>query len=338
MEFNKFENNEEFNNAFEESFDEAMNEINKQLNSEILIALVGDVNTGKSSTINKIMKDEVAGVGAVPGETTSIHTYKYKEKIMFVDTPGLNDVIKENSEVTLRYYKNADVILFFLNAAGTVFSEVEKKSFELINKENKEIIIVLNKIDAADDIDQLVSKIRQETGGNFEICPISSKSGVNIDVLRMKIFDFLEKKGKDVLFAKLLKEKSSVADKWIYSAAGAATLVGASPVPGSDIIPLTGIQVGLMVRLAAIYEKPIMKDRAKELILATVVGNIGKTIFRQVIKLFPGAGSIAGGSIAGATTLVLGKSMKHMYEKNIEMNASNLKSSYQYFKKKAEAS
>ena len=53
-----------------------------------------------------------------------------------------------------------------------------------------------------------------------------------------------------------------------------------------------------MVRLAALYEKPLTKDRAKELAIASLTGNVGKSLFRQVVKFIPGAGSIAGASIA----------------------------------------
>ena len=131
----------------DEAYEKEMDEINRQLKQEILIALIGDVNTGKSSTMNRIVGEEVAGVGAEPGETTEIKPHKYKEHIYFMDTPGLNDVNIANSEITLKYYKQADIVLFFLNVAGTV-SEAEKKSFEMIQGVNTNILIVLNKIDA----------------------------------------------------------------------------------------------------------------------------------------------------------------------------------------------
>ncbi len=131
-----------------------------------------------------------------------------------------------------------------------------------------------------------------------------------------------------------MKAKSSTANKWIIAASGSATAVGAAPLPGSDFIPLTGIQVGLMVKLAALYEKPLSKERARELTIATITGNIGKTLFRQVVKFIPGAGSVAGGSIAGGMTLALGYAIKYAYENNIELDANSLKSLYDYFRKK----
>lgn len=325
----------EFNEQeFEKAYEQETDKINAQLDKEILFALIGDVNTGKSSTINQLIGDEVALVGAMPGETTGIDRYIYRDKIIFADTPGLDDINQKNSEETMKFYRNADVVLFFLNAAGTVFSEGEKQSFEIISKENKNILFVLNKIDAADDIPELVRYVKQHTKHQYKVVPISSRTGENIDKLRNEILDILKKKHKEIQFARLLKEKSSTANKWIIAASGSATAIGAAPIPGSDFVPLTGIQVGLMVKLAALYEKPLSKKKAKELAIATITGNIGKTLFRQVVKFVPGAGSVAGGSIAGGMTLALGYAIKYAYENNIELDANTLKSLYDHFREK----
>ncbi|WP_428912117.1 GTPase [Niallia sp. Krafla_26] len=321
--------------SFEESFEQEMNNVNQQLDKEIIFAMIGDVNAGKSSTINRIIGDEVASVGSEPGETIIVNKYKYKDKIIFADTPGLDDINNKNSEETIRFFKEADIILFFLNAAGTVFSEGEKKHFQNISKINKKVIIVMNKIDAAENIPNLVKYVQDKTNYDYKVVPISSKTGENIEMLRNAIVDILKDVKKDILFAKHIKEKSSIANKWIVAAATTAAGIGASPIPGSDVVPITGIQVGLMVKLATLYEKPLTKDRARELAIATFTGNIGKSLFRQAIKFIPGAGSIVGASIAGSMTFGLGYAIKYAYENNIELNADILKTlSKTYMKEK----
>ena len=191
----------------------------------------------------------------------------------------------------------------------------------------------MNKIDAAEDISSLVKYVQDMTGFNYRVEPISSKTGEGIDRLRKAIMDILKKESKDILFAKSIKEKSSTANNWILAAAASAAGIGAVPLPGADIIPLTGIQVALMLRLATLYEKPISKDRAKELILSSLTGSLGKTIFRQAVKLIPGAGSVAAGGVAGSLTLGLGFAVKYAYENNIELDADILKSLTSIFKK-----
>lgn len=319
---------------FEQAYDQEVNEINAQLDKEIVFAMIGDVNAGKSSTINMLMGDEVAKVGAQPGETSLIEKYAYTDKIIFADTPGLDDINQKNSSETMKFYKEADVILFFLNAAGTVFSEGERKTFEEVRKMNRNIIFVLNKIDAAEDIPGLVKYIQDHTNYRYKVTPISSKTGENMEMLRGAILDILKEKKKDILFAKHLKEKSSTANKWIIAAAGSSTAIGASPIPGSDMVPLTAIQVGMMVKLATLYDKPLTKDRAKELTIATLTGNVGKTLFRQIVKLVPGAGMAAGASIAGGMTLALGYAIKYAYENDIDLDPKSLGKLYEMFSKK----
>lgn len=318
---------------FDQIFAEKSAEINEQLEKEILIAMIGDVNAGKSSTINRLMSQEVARVGAKPGETVSIEKYSLQDKIVFVDTPGLDDIVSENSKQTLQYFKEADVVLFFLNAAGTVLSEAELKTLKQIREVNKDILIVLNKIDAADDIPALVKYVQDHTAYNYPVIPISSRTGENMSMLQDKILTVLEKEKKDVLMATYMADKSSTAKKWILASGASAAAIGAIPLPGADFGPLTALQVAMMIKLSKLYDKPITKDRAKEMVIATIVGNIGKTIFRQVIKVVPGAGSVAGGSVAAAMTISLGYAVKYAHERDIDLDVKSLKPLYDLFLK-----
>lgn len=319
---------------FDRIFDEETEEINEQLQREVLIAMIGDVNAGKSSTINRLMGAEVAQVGAKPGETQEIKKYIYKDKIVFVDTPGLDDIQSEHSEETMKFYKKADLVLFFLNAAGTVLSETELASLNKISKINKDIILVLNKIDAADDIASLVKYVQNHTDNEYPVTPISSRTGENIGLLQNEVLKLLEVKKKDILMAANIADKSSVANKWILAAGGSAAAIGAVPIPGADFVPLTALQIGLMLRLSTLYGKPISKDNAKELIIATITGNVGKTIFRQIVKLVPGAGMVAGASVAGAMTIALGYAVKYAHENDINLTSEALAPIYKMFLKK----
>ncbi len=319
---------------FDRIFEERAREINEQLEKEILIAMIGDVNAGKSSTINELMESNVAEIGATPGATQRVTKYMYKDKIVFVDTPGLDDVKSEHSAETMKFYKEADVILFFLNAAGTVLSETELNSLKQIEKINTDIIIVLNKIDAAEDIESLVAYIQENTDYKYPVIPISSRTGQNMTLLQDEMLILLETKKKDILMATNMARKSAIANKWIMSAGASAATIGAIPIPGADFVPLTALQVGLMVKLATLYGKKLTKNNAKELIIASLVGNVGKTLFRQIIKVVPGAGLVVGASVAGAMTIALGHAVKYAYEQDIELNAKSLAPLYQTFLKK----
>ncbi|WP_139365664.1 hypothetical protein [Shouchella patagoniensis] len=74
------------------------------------------------------------------------------------------------------------------------------------------------------------------------------------------------------------------------------------------------------MKLATLYDKPLTKDRAKELILANLVGNIGKTAFRQLGKFVPGYGSLIGASVAGSFTWAMGHAIKKIYEQGLDLD------------------
>ncbi|MEK4025627.1 MULTISPECIES: YcjF family protein [Sporosarcina] len=322
------------NDAFDQIFQQESDDINEQLKKEILIAMIGDVNAGKSSTLNRLMQKSVAEVGAQPGETKEVKKYYYRDNILFVDTPGLDDIYQEHSQETLKFYNEADVILFFLNAAGTVLSDTELKSLNKIATFNKKVIIVLNKIDAADDIPSLVNYILEHTEFAYPVIPISSKTGEHMELLQKEILQQLKEVNKDLLLAANMADKPSIAKRWILAAGASAAAIGAVPIPGADFVPLTTLQVGLMLKLSTLYGKPITKDHAKELIIATVVGNIGKTAFRQIVKVIPGAGMVVAASVAGSMTVALGYAVKYMYENDMDLKPETLKKVYKMYLKK----
>ncbi|MFS0788205.1 GTPase [Shouchella sp. 1P09AA] len=314
----------EFDAAFSQTFDEQMEKMNQSLEQDVLFALIGDINTGKSTTINALFGADVAPTSGLPGKTVQIKKYSYKKHIKFVDTPGLNDIVQAHSNETTDFYKEADVVLFFLNAAGTVLSDTEAKELEKLAKINKDILIVLNKVDIADDVPSLLHYIQEKTSFRFKVIPLSSKTGFNIEELEDNIADILQKKNKELQFAKALNDKSRIANKWINRSSLAAASAGAIPVPGSDIVPITAVQVGLMIKLAKLYEKTITKDRAKELIVTNLVSNIGRTAFRQLSKFVPGWGSAISAGVAGSLTWSLGKAIKKIYEKGMDLNVETL--------------
>ncbi|WP_142826871.1 YcjF family protein [Planococcus soli] len=322
--------------AMDKMFENEMKKVNDALDQELLISLIGEVNAGKSSTVNKIIGEDIASTNPMPGETVSVDPYNIRglENIKFMDTPGLNDPNDENPKKTLEFVQKSDVVLFFLNAAGTVFSESEKEKFNEIEKHNKDILIVLNKIDAAENIPSIIKFVQDHTGHKYKVIPISSKTEENLETLKKEILFLLEKKGKDLLFAKSMKEKSSAATRWIIGAGISAGVIGASPIPGSDVLPLTTLQVGLIIKLSNLYDKPLTKKAAKDMIVITATQTIGHTLYRQALKFIPGAGSIIGGTVASSMTLALGYGVKYAYENNIAIDYDMIGDLFEKLKKR----
>ena len=100
-----------------------------------------------------------------------------------------------------------------------------------------------------------------------------------------------------------LDRKAKEAQKYIGIAVSSAGLAAATPIPFSDAALLVPIQLGMMARIAQIYK--IQFDRAALLAIATSTAatSAGRATFTGLLKMVPGAGTIAGGVVgAGVAT------------------------------------
>lgn len=94
------------------------------LSQTLNIAIIGKVSSGKSSLINAFLKLsrrqalKIARVGAVSGVTKNLTILKLDEKVCLVDSPGLDDVRAENSEVTRKFLQHIDVGIFVVTGSS----------------------------------------------------------------------------------------------------------------------------------------------------------------------------------------------------------------------------
>jgi GTP-binding protein Era len=158
----------------------------------------------------------------------------------------------------------------------------------------------------------------------------SARTGEGVDELAKGIASYLEKSGKDLLWAKITKHKDKLADGIIWRNATGAFGIGVIPIPGPDIIPLTALQVRMIIKIAQIYGKNLSKDDVMFFITNVAVGRLGKTIFRQLVK-FAGdffgifTGGLAtvitsgiAGFVAASMTYGLGKAAKIYYANDLK--------------------
>lgn len=90
------------------------------------------------------------------------------KEITIVDTPGLNTITTENAERTDEYIKNADVILWVLNAHNLGQSDTIDKIEDVLCF-GKQIIGIVNRMDEVDgDSSELLEYVEGEMGYIFE--------------------------------------------------------------------------------------------------------------------------------------------------------------------------
>ena len=96
-------------------------------------------------------------------------------------------------------------------------------------------------------------------------------------------------------------------NKIIASAAAAAGLAGVAPIPLADTIPITAAQIGMVIALGKVFDFTISESAAKSVLSIMTAQTVGRTVFANLIKAIPGAGTIVGGVVASAITTALGK-------------------------------
>ncbi len=120
---------------------------------------------------------------------------------------------------------------------------------------------------------------------------------------------------KDNLKYLELRKMIEKADNAVAAAVAATAATGAIPIPFADAPLLIGEQVALMATISGIFGMNVKKDGLKALAVAALgVGGatvVGKTLASNLLKLIPGAGTVAGAAISGGTagvvTLAMGK-------------------------------
>ena len=154
------------------------------LKQGIPVAIVGKTNVGKSTLLNRLLKDDRAIVSDVHGttrdtieDTIDINGITFR----FIDTAGIRQTQDEVEQIGItRTYAAIDkarIVLWLIDAAPST----EDISDILQRTENKKLIVIKNKADKADNNSYNSLKLPFIT--------ISAKFGTGIDELEQAIYE-----------------------------------------------------------------------------------------------------------------------------------------------------
>ncbi|WP_281950422.1 ribosome biogenesis GTPase Der [Nitrosophilus kaiyonis] len=116
------------------------------------IVILGKPNVGKSSLFNRLLKQRVAITSEVAGTTRDIKKKPIKigeKEAILIDTGGLEDrdeLFNKVKEKALEAAKEADIVLYMVDGQKLPDDE-DKKIFLDLLKLNKDVALVVNKID-----------------------------------------------------------------------------------------------------------------------------------------------------------------------------------------------
>ena len=162
-------------------------ETGQTLKNGIPVAIIGKTNVGKSTLLNRLLKDDRAIVSDIHGTTrdTIEDTIDIKGiTFRFIDTAGIRQTTDEIEQIgierTYAAIEKARIVLWLLDA------EPSEKDIQEIQERchDKSLIIIQNKIDKSES-----SLFSLHSPLSSHLLKISAKYGENIDALETAIYE-----------------------------------------------------------------------------------------------------------------------------------------------------
>lgn len=167
------------------------------LKEGIRMVIVGKPNVGKSTLLNRLLKEDRAIVTEIPGTTRDVIIEDLNIKgVLFkvVDTAGIRrsqDIVEKiGIDKALEEIKKADLILFVLDASTPLDENDEMILSEI---KDKKYLVVVNKVDVVERLD--VEKIKRTLGTDKHVCVISALKGEGLS----KLEDAILREVKDTM-------------------------------------------------------------------------------------------------------------------------------------------
>lgn len=299
--------------------DEAMSQFRVAAGDKREVAIVGPVNTGKSTLYNRLIqsKAEKTKVSAVPG-TTRRAVEGDAGIFDVIDTPGadaIGAVGQEEKDKALNAARKADFLIVLFDATHGIRNAQRELFMDLVQL-GKPLVVGLNKIDL---IRKEKKEIKEKACNALDldkeqIIALSAKKGEGIEELLMAVAKS-EPSIVAALGSALPEYRRRLTQEVILKAISTAAAIGATPLPIVDFIPLTAIQCAMVVGIARIYNYQITFSRAKELAATFGFAMLGRTIFYEISKLGGPPGWAVAAAVAAGTTAAMGYAAEVWFER-----------------------
>jgi uncharacterized protein (DUF697 family)/GTPase SAR1 family protein len=316
-----------FKDSFRQEYDQQSAAIGR-----FNLAIFGKTGVGKSTLVNSIFGEEVARTGI--GEPVTRGSHLYLDRIGYlgiVDTQGL-EVGKDNKEILSELGKamremrrrplseQIHVAWYCVRGMDRRFEEAEADFVRRLDELGLPVVLVLTQVPMRDgryhpDAVELVRKIEEHrlplAGGQPYLVyakgdPFADQPAHGLQNVLDATFRVAPEGVHGALVAaqtidaaRKAKEAQGYIGAAVTAAAGAAFI----PIPFSDAAALVPIQLGMMAKIAQLYS--IKVDRAALMAIAstTAATQAGRATFGGLLKMLPGAGTVAGGMMsAGVAT------------------------------------
>ncbi|MFK7928435.1 MAG: DUF697 domain-containing protein [Myxococcota bacterium] len=328
----------------------AASEIEASLSQTLVVAFLGSASSGKDSAIKAIFGLDFGQVDPIPGSTKEIRVAPIDPdgRVLVVNAPGFGDIRAEVDQKAREILDQVDIAVYLLNADGGATID-ERRDLDAIRAFGRPVLVCVNKIDLIREherarfveatLAQLSVDSKDAIVTAFDPMPALSPEPIGVNEVVRWIHHQLASAGKDLLFAKNLRNKAMACQAIIRTSARRSAMAGAIPMVGVDATAVTAIQVKLIADIAAVYGRKMDNDMAL-FILGEILAGGSKGFIRWAMSALKTAGWIPGGqiahvatsalgaTIAGATTYGVGRAAIVFMENGAEITGDELRAAF----------
>ncbi len=262
---------------------------------------------------------QIARVGpSQTGKTTLYHALRERQTqplepiFGVVETPGLAEYLGyERIRRVPPELAKADMLLLVLDARYQV-SEATRKIVEALRKLDKPMLAVLNKMDLVEKPGDALRTARDAL--DLSVVGVSERDPDSVDRLLNAIMVKCSK-ALYPLTQTFPEFRRSICNGIVTQSSLASGLVGAIDIPVSDMLPMTAIQTGMLLKIARAFGHRLNRERARELIPMLVAGALVRQGCHGLREAFPRHGRLIGVSVAGLWTFTLGRATIRYFDR-----------------------
>jgi|DewCreStandDraft_4_1066084.scaffolds.fasta_scaffold04993_7 GTP-binding protein len=271
-------------------------------NNEFKVVIVGRENVGKSSLFNKLISQHKAIVDDYPGVTRDMIEGDVNwlgRKFKLIDTGGIlydnPDKIKKLVLKQIDYLiDNCDIVLFVVDAI-TGLQPDDKKIYEYLKKNNKNFIVVANKCDNENIVNNAYEFYKL---GIEKIFTVSAEHSLNLDSVLDYIISNIplktEKEEKEKIPRITITGKENVGKSSLFNALLNKERVIVTDIPGTtrDVIDSEVViknKKFIFVDTAGIKKRKNIKEKVVEFSIGRAFANIKRSdIVIHIIDVIDG--------------------------------------------------
>ena len=294
--------------------------------AEAEIAIVGPVNSGKSTLFNRLKGKNLSRTSPVPGTTREILSERFGP-FRLVDTPGFGEVAGvDRANIARQAVALADLTVLVLDAAAGVRQD-DADLYAELRRTGVAVVVALNKIDLISrSLDNVLYDVEKRL--RTPVIPISAKTGKGIaERLIPAIIDSHPKMA--VAVGRSLPAFRKLAGRRVIrQSVSAAAVLGLEPVPILAVPLLVAVQIRMLLRLGTIYGEPVNARRARDLLTAIAGGVAIRYAAQEIAKLLPVAGWLVSAVVAASGTWALGRVAILYFESGGKLTPAQMQEMY----------